>query len=578
MIEIDESRTNNLTEEAQRLLKNHYVREGETIQEAYARAARCFSGGDSALAQRLYDYVSKGWFMFASPLLSNAVNEGDKVKGLPISCFVTYVENSINGLCNHTREVRYMTVVGGGVGSSWSAVQGISKKSPGTVGFLHSMDADMLAYKQGSTRRGAYAAYMNINHPDIREFILMRTPSGDLNRKNLTLHNGVNITDDFIKAVDEDGIIELRDPETQELKGTERARDLWELILNTRYRTGEPMLHYIDEANRRLPESMKAANMKIHSSNLCSEIELPTNKNSSAVCCLSSVNLAKYDEWKDTNMIRDLVYMLDNTLDFFVKHAPADLSKAVHSVLTERDIGLGAMGFADYLYANNVCFESAAAISINRSMFSYIKDEAVNATEELGLTRGFTVFADGVRRNAHLLAIAPNANSSIILNVSPSIEPRYSNAYTQKTRVGSFLVKNPYLEKLIKAKGLGDDVWRDIIKDNGSIQNLPYFTDDEKAVFKTALEIDQSWVVDMARSRAEYICQSQSVNLFFRKGVRREYLNRVHRRAFSRNAPYRPLKSLYYLRTESSRTTESVRSTVEREALRDFNECLSCQG
>jgi len=586
-VKIDLTRDNLLDDFAKNLISKHYLLEGETSpQEAFARTAEYFCkdkiSPDGILPQRIYDYVSKGWFMFSSPILSNS-HDG---KGMPISCFLNYVEDSIDGLNNHTVETRLLSVAGGGVGGHWSDIRSLNDISPGVPGWLHTVDSDMVAYKQGATRRGAYAGYLDISHPDIVEFIKMRTPTGDVNRKSLNLHHGVNITDEFLEAVKEDLDFDLVDPHNNETKETVRARDLWELLLTTRFRTGEPYLNYIDEANRKLNPYLKSRGLQINGSNLCNEIHLPTGKDYTAVCCLSSVNIARYDEWKDTDMVNDLVFFLDRVLDNFIKKG-VKLPSAVKSAKSERSIGLGAMGFADYLQNKGIPFESSIAISLNRSIFKQIKDEAVNRSGRAATIYGEPEYLRGSnRRNAHLLAIAPNANSSIMLGCSPSIEPRLSNCYTQKTRVGSYLVKNPELKELLFCIGKDtDEVWKDILNNDGSVQHLDFLSDSDKEIFKTAYELDQRWVVDMARSRQEYICQGQSVNVFFPSGTDKGYLNSVHLRAFSRddNAIGDPLKGLYYLRTSSGATVEKVSLKVQRDALKDgvagsTNECLACEG
>ena len=573
-----------LNDFSRKLLEAHYVKDGETIDDRFKIACKMYSAGDKHLEHRLYSYIEKGWFMFASPVLSNAVKEGEKVKALPISCFVNYVGDSIKGLNEHTVETRWLAVKGGGVGGHWSDIRSMNDITPGPVGFMHTIDSDMIAYKQGKTRRGSYAAYLDISHPDIEEFIKMRVPTGDINRKNLNLHHGVNITDEFLVAVDKDLDWGLLDPHTGDVVSVVKARELWETILDVRFRTGEPYIHYIDEANRRLPQPLRDKGLKINGSNLCAEISLPTNENRTGVCCLSSVNLAKFDEWKDTTIIEDLITMLDNVLQVFIDNAPTELWRATLSAAKERSLGLGAMGFHDYLLSKGIPWESPLAIGINRQIFKLIKERAIIASKLLAVQRGEPEDMEGtLRRNAHLLAIAPNANSSIILGVSASIEPRLSNAYTQKTRVGSHLVKNPYLDKLIEEKGLDKDkVWREIIAEEGSIRNLPYFTDQEKELFKTAYEIDQRKVVDMAKSRMEYICQSQSVNLFFPSGTDRYYYNKVHLRAFKQlDDGFLPLKSLYYLRTESGKKTEQLALKVQREIVDDGiagDTCINCEG
>jgi len=404
----------------------------------------------------------------------------------------------------------------------------------------------------------------------------MRVPTGDLNRKNLNLHHGVNITDEFIKAVNDDSSWCLVDPSSCAVVETVRARELWEEILTTRFRTGEPYINYIDEANAKLHPALKARGHQIKGSNLCNEIHLPTDVDRTAVCCLSSVNLATYDEWKNDELfIGDLIEMLDNVLQFFINNADDHLLKAVYSAERERSLGLGAMGFHDYLQWKDVPFDSSLAISMNRGIFKNIKDKALQATQKLAITRGEAPDAIGYGvRNTHLMAIAPNANSSIILGVSPSIEPRMSNCYTHKTRVGSYLVKNPALVEYFFCSYTGDNldaIWDSILNNNGSVQHLSkdIMSDDAKAVFKTAMELDQRWVIDMARSRQEYICQGQSVNLFFHNGADKAYVNECHRRAFRENGLGSPLKGLYYLRTESAKKTENVSLKIQRNALQD---------
>lgn len=585
-MKIESAKDSTLTELSNRLLTKHYLIAEETSpQQAYARAATCYSAGDSAFAQRIYNYVSDGWFMFSSPALSNAVYPDQKIKGMPIACFVTDVDDSIKGLNNHTAEYRNLSIIGGGVGGAWTKVRGMNEITPGPVGFLHSVDADMTAYKQGATRRGSYASYMDVTHPDIMDFIRMRIPSGDMNRKNLNLHHGVNITDEFMLAVENDFPWVLLNPHNNQAVGSVKARELWELILETRARTGEPYINHVQEANAKLHPALKEQGLRITGSNLCNEIHLPSSKDRTAVCCLSSVNLAKYDEWKGTNMVADLIRLLDNILQFFIDNGKEDeVGNAIASAKAERSLGLGAMGFHDYLQLHNIEWESSLAISYNRAMFALIKKQALQATQDLAKERGEALDAVGHGvRNTHLLAIAPNANSSLILDASPSIEPRFSNAITQKTRVGSFLVKNMYLEKLLEKKGMNTPhVWDDIIANDGSVQHLDFLTEHEKNVFKTSLELDQRWVVDQARARQEYICQGQSVNLAFRPGADRGYVNMVHRRAFDRSLPFDILKGVYYYRTLAATKTENVAFKVERDALADgiqgATTCLSCEG
>ena len=551
------------------MLKEFYLTEYEkSPQEAYRRASTAWSKYhdemDEDLAQRLYNYVSNKWFMFASPVLSNAPNGSKQNKGLPISCFLTYVPDTLEGLISHTSELRWLSVYGGGVGGHWSDVRTVSDVAPGPMPFLHTVDADMIAYRQGKTRKGSYAAYMDISHPDIIEFLNMRIPTGDVQRKALNLHNAINITDEFMEAVSRGDTFSLRDPKDGSVKDTLDARKLWERIIETRFRTGEPYMHFIDTANRDLPQSLKDLGLKIHGSNLCQEIELPTSEERTAVCCLSSLNLEYYEEWKDTTIVADLIRMLDNVLEYFIENAPDTIPKAKFSAARERSIGLGAMGFHSLLQKHGVAWESETAKEMNATVFSQIKSQALAETELLATERG--EYLDGVgtgRRHSHLLAVAPNASSGVILSTSPSIEPMKANAYTHRTRSGSFLVKNHYLEDLLIAKNENTDAnWTSIITKKGSVQHLPFLTEGEKAIFKTADELDQNWVIRHAADRQTYICQGQSVNLFFPAGAPKSYVSQVHLRAWKSG-----LKGLYYLRTEAAHRAENVSEKIERVVL-----------
>ena len=560
-----------LTDYSVGMLKDFYLRDDEkSPQHGYARAAEAWATyegeTDWDLAQRLYDYVSNKWFMFASPVLSNAPSKSQPDKGLPISCFLTYVPDSLEGLISHTSELRWLSVFGGGVGGHWSDVRTVSDKAPGPIPFLHTVDADMIAYRQGKTRKGSYAAYMDISHPDIVEFLNMRIPTGDVQRKALNLHNALNITNDFMEAVCNNTEWNLKDPASGEVADTVNARKLWERILEVRFRTGEPYLNFIDTANEYLPQPLKDQGLKIHGSNLCNEIHLPTNDDRTAVCCLSSLNLELYEEWKDTNIIEDLITMLDNVLEYFIWNAPDAISRARYSAARERSIGLGAMGFHSLLQSQGVAWESDLAREINEVVFATIKDRAVKQSRALAKTRG--EYLDGVgsgERNSHLLAIAPNASSGIILSTSPSIEPLKANAYTHRTRAGSFLVKNKYLQEALERHGINNEsIWTSIITKKGSVQHLPELTEQEKAVFKTAQELDQNWVVTHAADRQKYICQGQSVNLFFPSGAEKSYVNGVHIKAWRDG-----LKGLYYLRTEAKQRAETVSDKVERHVLQE---------
>ena len=584
-IVIDFKRDNTLSEQASKLLKDYYCVEGEdSPQQAFARASVAYSYGDMELAQRIYDYVSKGWFMFASPVLSNAPLPGQKVKALPISCFLTYVPDSLEGLIDHTAELRWLSVKGGGVGGHWSDVRAVSDKAPGPMPFLHTVDADMTAYRQGKTRKGSYAAYMDITHPDIIEFLNMRVPTGDVNRKNLNLHHAINITDSFMRAIERDEMWDLLDPNDGSVRDSMKARKLWEQILEVRYRTGEPYLNFIDTANRAMPQTQKDKGLKIHGSNLCNEIHLPTSEERTAVCCLSSVNVELFEEWKGTTMIRDLVRFLDNVLQFFIDNAPDEISRAKYSAQQERSLGLGAMGWHSFLNKKRIPFDSEAANVWNAVVFQYIQKEAVEESLKMGSQRGEAPDMEGTgRRNAHLLAIAPNANSSIICGTSPSIEPIKANAYTHRTRAGSHLVKNKYLaEELEKVDKNTDKIWKTIITNGGSVQHLDFLSDSVKEVFKTAIELDQNVLVKQGGNRQRFLCQGQSLNLFFPAGAEKKYLHQVHYNAWKEGC-----KGLYYLRTETGQRAENVSQKVKRDALKDYEtqavaasqeECVACQG
>ena len=584
-ISIERTKDNNISDQAKKLLKDYYQLADEVSpQQAYARAAVAYCYGDYELAQRIYNYVSDGWFMFASPVLSNAPLPNVKTKALPISCFLSYVPDSLDGLIDHSSELRWLSVKGGGVGGHWSDVRAVSDKAPGPMPFIHTVDADMTAYRQGKTRKGSYAAYMDISHPDIIEFLNMRIPTGDVNRKNLNLHHAVNISDAFMRAVERDEMWDLIDPNDQTVRDSKRARKIWETVLETRYRTGEPYLNYIDTVNRAMPQSMKDKGLKIHGSNLCNEIHLPTSEDRTAVCCLSSVNLEKYDEWKDSRMVADLIRFLDNVLQFFIDNAPKDIDRAKYSAEQERSLGLGAMGWHSYLHKHRIPFESDIAKEKNIEIFRHIKSEAILETEQLATERGECPDMEGTgRRNSHLLAIAPNANSSIICGTSPAIEPNKANAYTHRTRAGSHLVKDRYLEEELEKVGRNDTkAWTSIITNGGSVQHLKYLSDEVKSVFKTAIEIEQNEIVAQAADRQEFLCQGQSLNIFFAAGASRSELHKVHYNAWQLGC-----KGMYYLRTETSNKAENVSTKVVRDALKDYEtqamsinqeECVACQG
>jgi ribonucleoside-diphosphate reductase alpha chain len=618
-IQIDYNKDKKLDKFSVDTLQDRYYWENEqSPQEAFARAAvfgATYKGHiNFSLAQRLYNYASDHWFMFSTPILSN----GGTTRGLPISCFLNYVPDSRVGLSDHYDENIWLASSGGGIGGYWGNVRsdgvstGNGSRSTGSIPFMHVVDSQMLAFNQGTTRRGSYAAYSDISHPEIEEFINMRKSSGgDINRKNLNLHNAVNITNEFLEAVKTDDEWRLIDPKTNEPTKVISARELWMRLLETRAETGEPYLINIDTCNEALPKGQKDLGLQIKQSNLCSEITLPTNEERTAVCCLSSVNLEYYDAWKDDEkFIKDLVTMLDNVLEHFigeivhteklggytanykrfksyVKEGKEGLVKAAYSAYRERSIGLGAMGFHSYLQSKGLSFNGLQQTGINNTIFSHLKSKASQATTLLAEMRGEAPDVHGSnKRNSHLLAIAPNASSSIICGgTSPSIEPYRANVYTHKTLSGNYKVKNKYLEKLLKKKGLNADerekIWKDISNERGSIQNIKIFNKEEKEIFKTADELNQLHLVEHAKIRQEYICQSQSVNLFFVPPKATEsqkvhdeflqYLNDVHWYAMHN------LKSLYYLRSDAAKSAENVNVRIPRINLED-TECISCEG
>jgi ribonucleoside-diphosphate reductase alpha chain len=585
---IDYGRDRLLSKFGIQTLEDRYFIEGESSpQDAFARAARAFAD-DEAHAQRLYDYASNLWFMFSTPILSN----GGTSRGLPISCFLNYVEDSREGLTGHYTENAFLSSVGGGVGGSWSNVRSVGSRtsngseSTGVIPFMKVVDAEMLAFSQGVTRRGSYAAYLHISHPEIEEFLDVRKPTGgDINRKSTNLHHAVVIPDKFMKliaqATEEPGFDDswaLIDPHSNKVTKTVAAKALWVKLIQNRVETGEPYIMFEDAVNNDLPEFQRNLGLRVHHSNLCSEITLPTNEDRTAVCCLSSVNLEEYESWKNIpEFIPDLIRMLDNVLEFFIQHAPSSLEKAKYSAMRERSIGLGAMGFHAYLQRHNIAFESAMAKSFNMRAFSHLKSSALEASKQLAAEKGECPDGAGYGiRNAHLLAIAPNASSSIICgNTSPSIEPYRANAFTQKTKSGTSLLKNEYLEHVLDEIGMNtDEVWKDIMTHGGSVQHLEFLDTWTKDVFKTAVELDQRWVVEFAADRQQHICQSQSVNLFFPADVSKQELHNVHMLAWRRG-----MKTLYYARSEAYQRAE----VVSDEKLRDFifddeDSCLACEG
>ena len=570
-----------LTKFGTEILKDRYMLpEEKSPQDAFVRAAAAFAD-NADHAQRLYDYVSNQWFMFASPILSN----GGTDRGLPISCFLNYVNDSRDGLAEHYTENIWLSSMGGGIGGYWGHIrsqgQSTSKgnKTTGVIPFMHVVDSQMIAFNQGATRRGSYASYMDISHPEIVEFIDMRKPAGgDINRKNLNLHHGVVVSDKFMKAMENDEPWDLIDPNSKDKVKTVKARQLWIKILEARVATGEPYIMFGDTVQKGLPKTQKDLGLKVTHSNLCSEITLATSEDRTAVCCLSSVNVEKFEEWKDNELfIDDLMRMLDNVLSHFIDKAPSHMWRAIASAKSERSVGLGAMGFHTFLQSKGVPMESVVAMSWNKIIFKHIHAKALESNLTLGKERGSPNDMKGTgKRFAHMLAIAPNASSSIICGgVSPSIEPLRANAFTQKTLSGSALMKNPNLEKLLQEKGLNNkQTWQSIITNKGSVAHLTELSKDERDTYKTAIELGQEWLVDLAADRQKYICQAQSLNLFFTPDVNVRKLNNIHKRAWSKK-----LKTLYYLRSEAMNRAEVVANKVERVVRKDAeeDECLSCQ-
>jgi len=587
MVKIDYSKDKLLTDFSIKTLQDRYlVGDEKSPQEGFARAAEAFCD-DEAHAQRIYDYASNLWFMFATPVLSN----GGTKRGLPISCFLNYVEDSREGITGHYTENAYLSSMGGGIGGGWSDVRSQGTKtskgseSTGVIPFMKVVDAEMLAFSQGVTRRGSYASYLHISHPEIEEFLDVRKPTGgDTNRKCINLHHGIVISDKFMEVIhratkenDFNDDWDLVDPHSGEIVKTVSARTLWVKLLQNRMETGEPYLMFEDAVQADLPEFQQRKGLKVNHSNLCSEITLATNEERTAVCCLSSVNLEYYDEWKNhPAFIPDLIRFLDNVLTSFIANAPDELERARYSAERERSIGLGAMGFHAYLQKNNIAFEGALATSANMEIFKRIKSQAQRETERLAVEKGACPDDDTCSvRNAHLLAIAPNASSSIICgNTSPSIEPFRANAYTQKTKSGSYLMKNKFLEEVLEKYNQNtDSTWTSIITNKGSCQHLEFLTEEEKEVFKTAVEINQAWVVEHASMRQEFVCQSQSVNLFFPPDVNKGDLHNVHMLAWAKN-----MKTLYYLRSEAISRADNVSNKVKREIIFEQSDCLSCEG
>ncbi|MFP1130596.1 ribonucleoside-diphosphate reductase subunit alpha [Asticcacaulis sp. W401b] len=587
----DPSKDDKLTDFGKKTLDDRYLLAGETYQDMFARVATAYAD-DSEHAQRIYNYISNLWFMPATPVLSN----GGAKRGLPISCFLNAVPDSLEGIVSVWNENVALASNGGGIGTYWGGVRSIGEKvkgagqTSGIIPFIRVMDSLTLAISQGSLRRGSAAVYIDIFHPEIEEFLEIRKPSGDFNRKALNLHHGISITDEFMEAVRDGAQFGLRSPKNNEIIRYVDARALWQKILEIRMQTGEPYLIFADTVNRSMAPHQRELGLKVKQSNLCAEIMLHTGKDHlgherTAVCCLSSVNAETFLEWRDEpRFIEDIMRFLDNVLEDFIQSAPDAMSAAVYSAQRERSVGLGLMGFHSFLQSQGVAFESAMAKSWNMRLFKHLRREADKASVKLAQERGPCLDAEerGVmERFSHKLAIAPTASISIICGgTSAGIEPIPANIYTHKTLSGSFAVKNPFLQNLLAEKGLDTpETWDSIVEHEGSVQHIDALSEDEKAIFKTAFEIDQRWVVELAADRAPEICQSQSLNIFLPGDVDKWDLHMLHWTAWEQG-----VKSLYYLRSKSVQRAAFAGSEGKAAAVSmaaagktDYEECLACQ-
>ena len=593
-IKIDRSKDSNLTDFGKATLTDRYLSENESYQDLFARVAATYAD-DNLHAQRLYNYISKLWFMPATPVLSNA----GTTRGLPISCFLNEASDSLDGIVNLWSENVWLAAKGGGIGSYWGNLRSIGEKvgrvgkTSGIIPFIKVMDSLTLAISQGSLRRGSAACYLPIDHPEIEEFIEMRRPTGgDPNRRALNLHHGVLVTDAFMRAVETDDDWALKSPYDGTIQSTIKARNLWIRLLTARVETGEPYIVFIDTVNRMIPQHHKLAGLTVKTSNLCSEITLPTGidkygKDRTAVCCLSSLNLENYDEWKDEpGFIEDIMRFLDNVLTDFINRAPESFDDAKYSAMRERSVGLGVMGFHSFMQKNMIPIESVMAKVWNKKMFQLIDKEVNAASKKLAEERGPCPDAAeyGINeRFSNKTAIAPTASISIICGgASPGIEPIAANSYTHKTLSGSFNVRNKYLRKILQKYNQDtNEVWSSITTNQGSVDHLDFLSQDEKDVFKTAFEIDQRWLIDHSADRTPYISQAQSLNVFIPADIHKKELHQIHYQAWKKG-----LKSLYYCRSKSIQRAEVVNNSFaktkkqknqEKQQTTDYEECLSCQ-
>ncbi len=590
---IDHARDALLTDFGKETLKDRYLLPGESFQDIFARVAAAYAD-DAEHAQRIYDYISRLWFMPATPVLSN----GGTGRGLPISCYLNSVDDSLEGIVNTWNENVWLAARGGGIGTYWGSVRGIGEpvglngKTSGIIPFVRVMDSLTLAISQGSLRRGSAACYLDISHPEIEEFLEIRKPSGDFNRKALNLHHGVLVTDAFMEAVRAGAEFELKSPKDGSVRGKVDARSLFQKLVETRLATGEPYIVFADTVNRTMPKHHRELGLKVSTSNLCSEITLPTGRDHlgndrTAVCCLSSLNLETWDEWNgDRLFVEDVMRFLDNVLQDYIDRAPDEMARAKYSAGRERSVGMGVMGFHSFLQARGIPFESAMAKSWNLKIFKHISARANEASMLLAQERGACPDAEDqgvMERFSCKMAIAPTASISIICGgTSACIEPIPANIYTHKTLSGSFAVKNPHLEKLFQAKSKDSiNVWNSILERGGSVQHLDFLSQEEKDVYKTSFEIDQRWLIELAADRTPFIDQAQSLNLFIPADVEKWDLLMLHFRAWELG-----VKSLYYLRSksvqragfaggvESDNTPDARRIEVE---VTNYDECLACQ-
>lgn len=592
-VNIDEQRDALLTEFGKETLRDRYLMPGESFQHLFARVASAYAD-DAEHAQRLYDYISKLWFMPATPVLSN----GGTGRGLPISCYLNAVEDSLDGIVETWNENVWLAARGGGIGTYWGHVRGIGEpvgmngKTSGIIPFVRVMDSLTLAISQGSLRRGSAAVYLDVNHPEIEEFLEIRKPSGDFNRKALNLHHGVLITDAFMEAVRDGKSFDLVSPRSGEKRSEVDARALFQKIVETRLATGEPYIIFADAVNKAMAAHQRELGLKVTTSNLCSEITLTTGVDHlgnarTAVCCLSSLNIETWEQWAgDERFIEDVMRFLDNVLEDFIQRAPDSMRRAKYAAQRERSVGLGVMGLHSFFQKHGLPFESAMAKAWNLKVFRHIKERVDAASMALAIERGPCPDAADVgamERFSHKLAIAPTASISIICGgTSACIEPIPANIYTHKTLSGSFVVRNPYLEKLLIEKAKNSDaVWNSILEQGGSVQHLDFLTADEKATYRTAFEIDQRWLLELSADRTPYICQAQSLNLFIPADVEKWDLLMLHFRAWELG-----IKSLYYLRSKSIQRASfaggvEADNTPELRQIeviqKDYDECLACQ-